>query len=173
MLPKHSSIISKWALGPLWNTSQSIRPGLPFWSNKPPSYPAISHAPPLAVLLPIFTPSLSLHTANTMTYYVFQLDSPWCLLSNSLAACELQSRLSIFHHDSWRINSKCLAGYQKQAEGTWREKRLLWIVILIFWLFTFISNIYHEKEYLFFFKYLQRGFWWIVVQSLYYLHLAC
>lgn len=53
---KYSNFISKWEY------KQSIRSGLPFWRNKAPFYPTISHAPPLLVLLPIFTPSLSLHT---------------------------------------------------------------------------------------------------------------
>ncbi len=94
----------------------------------------------------LFSHHLFHSTANTMTYYVFQLDSPWCLRSNSLAACELLSRLSIFHHDSWRISSKCLAECQKQAGGTWREKRLLWILILIFRLFTFINKMLMKRN---------------------------
>lgn len=107
----------------------------------------------------LFSHHLFHSTANAMTYYVFQLDSPWCLLSNSLAACELQSRLSIFHHDSGELAPNVWRSVKSKQEETWREKRRVWILILIFWLFTFVNNIYHETEYVVFLNYLQGGFW--------------
>lgn len=146
MLPKHFSIISKWAWGLseiLANQSGQVCPsGATSPQLTQPS--VIRH---LWLSSCLFSHHLFHSTANTMTYYVFQLDSPRCLRSNSLTACELQSPLPIFHHDSWRITSKCLAVCQMQVEGTWREKRLLWeILILIFQLFASVNNIHHDKK---------------------------
>lgn len=75
MLPKHSSIVSKWSRLSeiIANQSGQVCPSgaTSLRSTRP------SLIPHLCLYLPpISTPSLSLHGANTMTYCVFQLNSP-------------------------------------------------------------------------------------------------
>lgn len=95
----------------------------------------------------LFSHHISHSTANTMTYYVFQLDSPQYLHLRSFTAPDLWSRLLIFHFNRWRISSKCLAGCQQRAGGTTVERGRageIWIWIML--LFATVNNIHHDKN---------------------------
>lgn len=156
MLPNHSSITIKWARGLseiLANQSGQICPSGATSPHN--TQPSVMPHPWLSSCL--------------FSHHLFH--SRWLIMFSNLIpldVCSLTLSMPVGYNPFCRF-SIMIAGElapnvwqslkSKQAGRTCTEKKQLWILILIFWLFIFINNIYQEKEYLFGFGYLQRGLW--------------